>query len=73
MVERLTAEHMTTDDRQDGLLLHAVCHKPLNQGVNESCLWGDYFFLEAMLRLETRHQVLWWAPADVSDPEAESD
>ena len=34
---------------EDGLLRGAVAHHPLGQGIGESCLWGDYFYLEALL------------------------
>lgn len=35
--------------QDDGLLRNAVAHHPLGQGIGESCLWGDYFYLEALL------------------------
>lgn len=34
----------------DGLLLHGMHHWPRRQGVDESVLWGDYFYLEALVR-----------------------
>lgn len=33
----------------EGVLLGGVYHRPKNLGVNESVIWGDYFFLEALL------------------------
>jgi unsaturated chondroitin disaccharide hydrolase len=39
-------------DAGTGLLKHAVYHKPNNVGVDESCIWGDYFYLEALVRFE---------------------
>jgi hypothetical protein len=42
-----------------GLLRHAVYHKPNGIGVDESCLWGDYFYLEALLRLTRIWQPYW--------------
>ena len=36
---------------QEGLLLQGVYHRPRGWGVNESVMWGDYFFLELLERL----------------------
>lgn len=41
----------------NGLLLHAVYNKPKNEGVDECCIWGDYFYLELLVRLGGA-----WAP-----------
>jgi unsaturated chondroitin disaccharide hydrolase len=41
----------------NGLLLHAVYDKPKLVGVDEPCIWGDYFYLELLARLG-----LSWAP-----------
>jgi hypothetical protein len=32
-------------------LLHGVYHMPNKAGVDEACIWGDYFYLEALMRL----------------------
>lgn len=40
-----------------GLLQHGVYHKRGNQGIDEANLWGDYYYLEALLRF-TRN----WKP-----------
>ena len=44
----------------NALLLHSVYDKNTNRGVDEGTLWGDYFYLEALVR--TRHQnwQLYW-------------
>ena len=42
-----------------GLLQHAVYHKPHGVGVDECCIWGDYFFLEALVRLQRDWQPYW--------------
>ncbi len=34
-----------------GILLHGVYSKPAGEGVDECCIWGDYFYLEALVRL----------------------
>jgi unsaturated chondroitin disaccharide hydrolase len=42
-----------------GLLKHAVYHKPNGVGVDEACIWGDYFYLEALVRLTRIWQPYW--------------
>jgi unsaturated chondroitin disaccharide hydrolase len=42
-----------------GLLRHAVYHKPNRIGIDESCIWGDYFFLEALVRLSRIWEPYW--------------
>jgi len=42
-----------------GLLRHGVYHKPNNIGVDESCIWGDYFYLEALMRLTRIWEPYW--------------
>jgi unsaturated chondroitin disaccharide hydrolase len=42
-----------------GLLLHGVYGKPQNAGVDECNLWGDYFYLEALLRLRQDWRMYW--------------
>jgi unsaturated chondroitin disaccharide hydrolase len=43
----------------DGLLKHAVYHMPNRIGVDESCVWGDYFYLEALTRLTRVWETYW--------------
>src|SRR4029453_4539273 len=47
ILDALTEHHLCTDSGEDGILRHGVCHRPQGHGVNECCLWGDYFYLEA--------------------------
>ena len=49
----------STNDPGTGLLKHAVYHKPNNIGVDESCVWGDYYYLEALTRLEKVWRSYW--------------
>lgn len=46
-------------DPGTGLLKHAVYHKPHNIGVDESCIWGDYFYLEALVRFQKAWRSYW--------------
>jgi unsaturated chondroitin disaccharide hydrolase len=38
----------STEAAYEGILRHGVYHKPMNWGVDESVMWGDYFFMEAL-------------------------
>jgi unsaturated chondroitin disaccharide hydrolase len=42
-----------------GILAHGVYHMPNQVGVDEACLWGDYFFLEALVRLTRAWEPYW--------------
>ena len=43
----------TADPRWEGILKGGVYHLHKNLGVNESVMWGEYFFLEALERALT--------------------
>lgn len=43
---------LSTDDDWDGLVRHATYHLRNGLGVDESVMWGDYYLLEAVQRLE---------------------
>ena len=60
MIRSLT-DHYTTVTRPEsnGILLHAVYHKPEGKGVAECCIWGDYYYFEALVRL-IRNWKLYW-------------
>jgi unsaturated chondroitin disaccharide hydrolase len=38
----------------EGILQHAVYHQPMGLGVDESVMWGDYYFLKALLKAMKR-------------------
>ena len=38
----------------EGILLHGVYHTSKNLGVDESVMWGDFFFVEALTRALTK-------------------
>jgi unsaturated chondroitin disaccharide hydrolase len=39
------------DPRWEGVLKHGIYHLPKGLGVDESVMWGDYFFLEALSKV----------------------
>lgn len=51
--------HQESKAKVDGLLLHGMHHWPRQQGVDESVLWGDYFYFEALVR-ETQNWQSYW-------------
>ena len=48
ILSTLSGEGFTGDASREGILRHGVYHKPMNWGVDESVMWGDYFFMEAL-------------------------
>ena len=42
-----------------GLLLHGVYSKPDKKGVDECTSWGDYFFVEALVRILKEWETYW--------------
>lgn len=43
----------------NGLLLHGVYDKNSNKGVDESTIWGDYFYVEGLVRLSQSWYMYW--------------
>jgi hypothetical protein len=60
IVQQLATKYLTTAaETESGILRHAVYHMPNNIGVDESCIWGDYFFVEALARLRGGWSSYW--------------
>jgi len=47
------------DHPAEGLLLHAVYNKNRGAGVDECCIWGDYFYVEALVRASGPWRPYW--------------
>jgi len=47
-----SSEYLAKGTNSSGILLHGVANKPGNSGVDVSLIYGDYYFLEALLRLK---------------------
>jgi unsaturated chondroitin disaccharide hydrolase len=52
-ITSLTNSYLATGEarRQGRILLHGTLHKPASLGVDESLIFGDYYYLEALLKL----------------------
>ena len=51
MMRSLRQKYLTFPG-QDGLLQHGVYNYPRGNGIDTQNLWGDYFYLEALVRLQ---------------------
>jgi unsaturated chondroitin disaccharide hydrolase len=49
-----------SSDGSNALLLHGVADKPGGVGVDEASLWGDYYYLEALVRLTRPQWACYW-------------
>src|SRR5690606_1078041 len=61
LILRSLIEDYSTKDvpESNGLLLHAVYSKPGNNGVDECNIWGDYYYMEALVRLMKDWKLYW--------------
>ena len=59
ITKTLATEYVSTSPDEDGILLHGVWDRPSGRGVDEFCIWGDYFYTEALMRLHTAWTPYW--------------
>jgi unsaturated chondroitin disaccharide hydrolase len=59
MLTALDRAYLAPVDGSNGLLAHAVYHWPNGVGVDECCIWGDYFYLEGLARLRGAWRPYW--------------
>lgn len=60
MLENLALKYTTKDHPEsNGVLGHAVYNRRSGKGVNECCIWGDYFYFEALVRVVKPHKLYW--------------
>lgn len=56
----LTANYLAADEEDcDGLLKHSVYHMASGKGVDKCSSWGDYFYVEALVRLTQCWKPYW--------------
>ncbi|MBR2885195.1 MAG: glycoside hydrolase family 88 protein [Clostridia bacterium] len=63
IVRNLAEKYTTQDIESNGLLKHGVYCKNKGKGGlgdNECCIWGDYFYMEALTRLKKEDWNLYW-------------
>ena len=53
----LRENYLTRDE--DGILLHGLYNYGRGMGIDESNLWGDYFYLEALVRMRQVWEPYW--------------
>lgn len=59
IVRTLGERYLAPLDGSNAVLLHGVYHMPNKAGVDEACIWGDYFYLEALMRLRRVWSPYW--------------
>lgn len=59
MVNSLIDGYLAEYGSSNGILLHGVYSIPENKGIDECCIWGDYFFFEALVRLSRDWSCYW--------------
>jgi unsaturated chondroitin disaccharide hydrolase len=60
LLSLIAAYTPATAAESDPLLLHGVYDLPKGLGVDEGTLWGDYFYLEGLMRHVNRHWKQYW-------------
>ena len=61
MLEELCNNYLTDDiPNSNGILKHAVYSMPGNVGVDECNIWGDYYFMEAVMKIKNPNWISYW-------------
>lgn len=61
MMKALQKDYLTEDiPESNGILKHAVYTMPGNSGVDECNIWGDYYYMEALMRLQNPDWNSYW-------------
>jgi unsaturated chondroitin disaccharide hydrolase len=59
ILRSLHESYLAPLEGSNGVLAHGVYHMPNAVGVDECCIWGDYFYLEALMRLRRPWRPYW--------------
>lgn len=59
IIRELDTSNLAPMEGSNGLLAHAVYHMPNRVGIDECCIWGDYFYLEALVRMRRIWSSCW--------------
>ena len=52
MLETLSSPAYLSRDTNDAFLLHSTGHKPQNSEIDVSIIYADYYYIEALTRLD---------------------
>lgn len=55
----LDKDYVSTSLEEDGVLLHGTYGKPQKNGIDEFCIWGDYYYFEALMRAYKNWNPYW--------------
>lgn len=59
MMYNLDKNYVSYNSQEDGILKHSCYAVPQGRGVDEFCIWGDYFYFESLIRLKTTWEPYW--------------
>lgn len=60
IMKSLSENYTTRDNHEaDGLLMHGVYSIPHSRGVDEATIWGDYYYIEALVRMSQDWKMYW--------------
>lgn len=61
MMDALQKDYFVSDiPESSGILKHAVGAMPQKQGVDECNIWGDYYYMEALMRIKNPRWSSYW-------------
>lgn len=61
IMESLIDHYAASEDEEgNGVLKHSTYGRLLGDGIDEYCLWGDYFYVEALMRLMHPDWKMYW-------------
>lgn len=61
IMQSLVEKYSTINDKDaEGLLKHGSYHVLGNLAIDDYMVWGDYYYLEALMRLEKNHKGYWY-------------
>ena len=49
-----------TGEHSNGILAHAVYGMPQKNGIDECNIWGDYYYMEALMRIKNPNWNSYW-------------
>ena len=59
ILRSLIENYTTKNTDNDGLLMHGVYSLPIDLAVDECVIWGDYFYMEALVRMLKDWELYW--------------